>query len=177
MNESKTAQLITILFTAGDEVSLRVIQKQLEIEQEEVMDLVMAARGVLRPLGLVIVSDGTALQIAVAPEYGDWVSGFQKNAQAAQLTPAALETLATVAYLGGATKTEVDFVRGVNSYFTLRTLSLRGMLKKDQAEHYTLTNEALGNLGVQDLHELPDWNEVHEELRSQLTVNGDPVVE
>jgi len=30
---------------------------------------------------------------------------------------------------------------------------------------------------VQDLHELPDWNEVHEELRSQLTVNGDPVVE
>jgi segregation and condensation protein B len=177
MNDSKIAQLTTVLFTAGDEVEMKVIAKQLDVTMEELSDLLMSARQVLRPLGFVLVSDGSAVQMAVAPEYSEWTASWQQEAQSTPLTTAALETLATVAYLGGASKAEVDFVRGVNSYFTLRTLSMRGLLSKDTNDQYNLTVDALGNLGVHSLEELPDWGEVNTQLRSQLTVDSADVVE
>ena len=167
-------ELVSILFTAGDEVSKRDLGK---VFLDDLDILIEDARESLRPLGLVILSDGDSLQIVVAPEYNETVADWQKTEGASPLSSAAIETLATVCYLGSARKTDIDFIRGVNSYFTLRKLSMRGMLSVDSNGVYTPTIEALGNLGVERIDDLPDWETVNRTLREQLHAQSVDVVE
>jgi segregation and condensation protein B len=44
------------------------------------------------------------------------------------LSESALQTLAVIIYKNGATKAEIDFVRGVDSGRSLKTLNLRGLI-------------------------------------------------
>ncbi len=165
-NERAIAALVSILFTAGDEIKMSVLEEQFGAD---IFPLALAeARTKLRELGLVILSDENSLQLAVAPEFSELAAEWQALEQVTPLSSAALETLATICYLDGANKAEIDFVRGVNSYFTLRKLSIRGMLQMSSAKVYQPTIEALANLGIQRVQELPDWESVHATLREQL---------
>lgn len=165
-NERAVAALVSILFTAGDEIKMSVLEDRFGAD---IFPLALAkARTKLRELGLVVLSDESSLQLAVAPEFSELAAEWQALEQVAPLSSAALETLATICYLNGASKAEIDFVRGVNSYFTLRKLSIRGMLQMSAAKVYQPTIEALANLGIQRVQELPDWELVNATLREQL---------
>ena len=92
------------------------------------------------------------------------------------------ETLAIIAYQtglrraeatgsdhaeAGATHGEIDWVRGVNSSASLRTLLMRGLIEGREDERdkrrvrYALTTEALAHLGIARAEELPRFAELH----------------
>jgi segregation and condensation protein B len=77
-----------------------------------------------------------------------------------------LETLAVIAYQTGATRGEVDWVRGVNSSTSLRTLLMRGLIEGREDERdkrrtrYSLTTEALAHLGLARIENLPRYDEL-----------------
>ena len=77
-----------------------------------------------------------------------------------------METFAVIAYQDGATRGEVDWVRGVNSSASLRTLLMRGLIegREDEADkrrvRYSVTTEALAHLGVTRAEELPRAQEL-----------------
>jgi segregation and condensation protein B len=118
--ESLTPQVVAILFAAGDPVSIRVLAKRLGTKPTQLREVVDQLGETLRSLGLAIARDDTTLQLVTAPEASDALVEWGKEIQESPLSPAAVETMSVIAYLDGATKAEIDFIRGVNSTITLR---------------------------------------------------------
>ncbi len=79
------------------------------------------------------------------------------------LTPAAVETLSIIAYGGPVTRSVVDYIRGVNSSFILRTLLLRGLIDRVLDLHhgnayvYQASFDMLKHLGLDKAESLPDY--------------------
>jgi len=94
----------------------------------------------------------------------------RKEEYSRELGRAGTEALAAVLYRGPLTRAEVDFIRGVNSSHTLRTLTMRGLLRKtsnpkdERSYLYEPTTELLATLGVARVEDLPQWSEVREKL-------------
>jgi segregation and condensation protein B len=83
---------------------------------------------------------------------------------------AGLETLSAILYRGPLTRSEVDFIRGVNSSQILRTLLVRGLIRrvtnpKDERSFlYEPTTELFAQLGISHVADLPDYASVRAHL-------------
>ena len=73
-------------------------------------------------------------------------------------------------YRGPITRSEIDFVRGVNSSFILRNLLVRGLVMREpdptdmRALRYSASPELLMHLGVARREDLPDYQTIQNEL-------------
>ncbi len=120
--------------------------------------------------GVVVVDDGKEIALRVAPASSALIERIRKEEYSRDVGRAGLEVLAAVLYRGPLTRAEIDFIRGVNSSQTLRTLTLRGLLRripnpKDERSFlYEPTTEILAELGVASVKSLPEYDEVRQKL-------------
>ena len=89
-----------------------------------------------------------------------------------QLTKAALETVAVIAYKQPITRLEIEEVRGVNCDYALQLLSNFKMIevvgRKDAVGKPLLfgtTDEFLKRFQISDISELPDYNELLDRIK------------
>ena len=115
----------------------------------------------LRDRGIRVVVSGDRIELATAPEAGALVARYV-GADAVRLSPAALETLAIVAYRQPITKAAIERIRGVDSDYTVRTLLHRRLVVElGRAEApgrpflYGTGFEFLERFGLTSLEELP----------------------
>jgi segregation and condensation protein B len=167
--ENTAAHIEALLFVLGRPVSKQEIAKKLEISQEELA----AAQEMLTARltgGITIIDDGTTLELRTGAEAAELVEQIQKEEYARDIGKAGLEALAAILYRGPLTRAEVDFIRGVNSTQTLRTLTMRGLVRKvpnpkdgalptgrQGSFLYEPTTEAFAELGIHSKSELPDY--------------------
>jgi segregation and condensation protein B len=111
--------------------------------------------------GIRLVTSGDRVELATAPEAGALV-GRYVGADAIRLSPAALETLAIVAYRQPVTKAAVERIRGVDSDYTIRTLLHRRLIVElgradapGRPFRYGTGFEFLERFGLTTLDELP----------------------
>lgn len=97
----------------------------------------------------------------------EFVYPYAKNifeeVKAPSLSPAALETLAIIAYKQPITRIEIEEIRGVNCEMMLKKLQLRNLIEaKDRKDVigkpllYTVTDEFLDTFQLESLKELPE---------------------
>jgi segregation and condensation protein B len=79
--------------------------------------------------GVVLQRHGDRISISSHPSAAIYIRRLLKLDREARLTPAALETLAIVAYQQPVTRSEIDAVRGVDSSGVLATLHNRGLVE------------------------------------------------
>lgn len=106
-------------------------------------------------------------QVSSAPEFGPWVRELFPTERPARLSPAALETLAIVAYRQPITRAEMEAVRGVAVDSIVQTLQERSLIKiVGRAEVpgrpllYGTTQFFLDHFGIRDIAELPNAEEL-----------------
>ncbi|WP_150460378.1 SMC-Scp complex subunit ScpB [Nesterenkonia ebinurensis] len=93
--------------------------------------------------------------------YAEQVSVFVLDGQTSRLSPAALETLAVIAYRQPVARSAVAAIRGVNVDGVVRSLVQRGLLDTagtdpvTGATLYVTTPEFLERLGLDSIEELP----------------------
>ena len=121
------AQLEALLFIAERPLSRREIATLAGIDRESVDTLMGDLEVALRDRGLRLVSAGEAVQLVTAPEAGSLIARYV-GASGQKLTPAALETLAIVAYRQPVTRGAIERIRGVDSDYVLRTLVHRRLV-------------------------------------------------
>jgi segregation and condensation protein B len=86
------------------------------------------------------------------------------------LGKAGLETLSIVLYQGPLSRSEIDYIRGVNSQFIMRNLLIRGLVEKvdnpvDRRSFlYKPTLALLGYLGVSTVTDVPDYETVRKNI-------------
>lgn len=162
------AKLEALLFYYGEPISLSVVAKMLKITEEECSDAVLKFEQALKQSnerGFIILHKGNAIQLATKPELKEIGETIIKDEFRESLTPAALETLALVGYLGPVTRATVDYIRGVNSSYSMRNLSMRGLVERGEEKgtsfRYSVTQEFLKHMGLSDVRELPEYERYH----------------
>ena len=155
-----------LLFASGEPLEKKQLAKLLEIKDSEIKVLLKALTDSLQGSGIVLVETETEVELRTAPEAAPIVKKLRESELARDLGKASLETLAVIAYQSGTTRGEVDWVRGVNSSTSLRTLLMRGLIEGREDERdkrrirYSLTTEALAHLGIKSADELPRAEEL-----------------
>jgi segregation and condensation protein B len=121
------AQLEALLFVAERPLSRREIASIAGVSRDVVdarlgdLEISLAGRGIR------LVTAGEGVELVTAPEAGALIARYV-GADAVRLSPAALETLAIVAYRQPVTKAAVERIRGVDSDYTIRVLLHRRLV-------------------------------------------------
>ena len=160
-------KVITILFLSGDPISAQKIGELLSITKEEVLENAPFVKTKLEELGLTLLVTNEGLSITTQAEQSGLVEAFRKEELKGELTPAALQVLTLVAYLGYPTREQISYIRGVQSTQSIRVLTVRGLINR-VGEICSLTTDSLKQLGVSKVEELPDYQTFHASLLEKL---------
>jgi segregation and condensation protein B len=117
--------------------------------------------------GWMVQRHGARLQLVTAPRFAAQVRRFLGLDRESKLSPAALETLAIVAYQQPVTKSEIEGVRGVDCSGVLATLHTRGLVEQvgrlataGNPIQYGTTPDFLQHFGLRSLADLPSLGRV-----------------
>ncbi|MGC8880208.1 MAG: SMC-Scp complex subunit ScpB [Anaerolineae bacterium] len=167
---SLPALVESLLFAAGSPVSLRQLAEALECSLAEVEAAVQTLQEACRTRGVQVQRHGDQVQLVTAPAAAPYVERLLGLSGGGGLSPAALETLAIIAYKQPITRPEIEAIRGVNSDSVLRTLLSKGLIQEvgrletvGRPVLFGTTFEFLQYFGLSGLDELPPLQEVAEE--------------
>jgi segregation and condensation protein B len=125
----------------------------------------------LRERGIRLVSSGDRVMLGTAPESGPLIARYL-GADPVRLSPAALETLAIIAYRQPATRGLVERIRGVDSGHVVRGLLHRRLISEQgRADSpgrpilYGTSMEFMERFGLTSLDDLPP---LEAEIATQL---------
>ena len=155
------ASLEALLFVAERPLTRREIASLAGVDRDTVdarlgdLEVSLATRGVR------LLVSGDRVELTTSREAGALIARYV-GADAIRLSPAALETLAIVAYRQPVTKAAVERIRGVDSDYTIRALLHRRLVVElGRAEApgrpflYGTGFEFLERFGLTTLEELP----------------------
>lgn len=166
------SQLESVLFFKGEPVTTAQLARMLSLSEH---DIHTAATELQEHLskegrGVRLMHNNDTYQLATAPEMSSKIESLIKEDLQKDLGKAGLETLAIVMYYGPVTRARIDHIRGVNSSFSVRALSIRGLI--DRAENpndqrsfiYTPSFQLLSYLGIEKISDLPEYTVLREEI-------------
>lgn len=170
----KLGALEALLFVHGEPVSYKKIESVLGFTKGE--GEAMAAELAKRcsedaNRGLVVIMDREKVQLATKPAWSKILEDFVKEEITEDLTPASLEALSIITYLGPISRAKLEYLRGVNSIVILRSLMIRGLVERSpDPDHpagflYRPTFELMKHLGISAEKELPEYEKFRELLK------------
>lgn len=156
----------SLLFVAPEPVTIANLATALEVSPEEIESALDALTQACAERGLRLQRQRDRVQLVTAPEAAPYIERFLGLDLTTRLSPAALETLAIIAYRQPVTRAQIDEWRGVNSDAVLRTLLHRELIQQvgrlEQAGRpyqYGTTFQFLQYFGLNSLDELPPLEE------------------
>jgi len=150
--------LVQLRRILGEETPTPVLLEALEV---------LTRRTAAEDRGIVLAQVAGGWQFLTRETYWPYVARTAKTRAEEKLTPAAIETLAIVAYKQPVTRAEVDAVRGAVSAPHIRTLVERGLVKTvgradapGQPFQYGVTKTFLRRFGLRSAAELPGLDDL-----------------
>lgn len=160
-------KIITVLYLSGEPMKLEAIARLVDEDMNDVEKSLSEVKTSLESIGLTLLSAEDGVSIVTQAEQAKLVEAFWAEELQGELTPASLQVLTLVAYLGSPTREEISYIRGVQSSQSIRTLTVRGLVMR-QGEQCRLTGEALKQLGVTSVEQLPDYAAINSDLSEKL---------
>src|SRR3989338_2874885 len=170
-----------ILFYRAGPMKTGELGKMLGKKPDELDRMLTALGERLTDRGIRLVCTEDTVALATAPEASNFIEALRKEELEGDLGKATLETLTMVLYRAPVGKSEIDYIRGVNSASSIRTLLVRGLIERKRSEEtsrrfvYVPTLETLAYLGISKAGDLPEYREVREEVsrfRRELSSGG-----
>ena len=158
------AALEAVLFVTETPVPTRELAEVLELPVSRVEELLseLSEQMVRRDGGLVLRPVAGGWRLYSHPDAYPYLERFASSATARKLSPAAMETLAVVAYRQPVSRSQISELRGVDSDSAVRTLERLGLVEEKERLNipgnpavYRTTELFLERMGVNELGELP----------------------
>lgn len=164
--------IIGILLEDGGGVSFSRISNLLNISIEEIKSELENNKSKLFEFGLNLIMTPSEVAIAANEEISQKIKE-ENNQDLKELSKASAETLSIILYFPGATRAQLDFIRGVNTSFILRNLEIRGLIRKIGKGRiiYEPTVELLSHLGINKVEDLPKFQEINNNIKSVFESN------
>lgn len=181
--EKLAALVEAFLFAEGGPIALKKLAQMLYCKDD--LDLAAALQLLSEKLagrGISLILTDMEAALAVSSEAAPTVQKASDLELTREIGDAGLEILAIVLYKGPSTRMEIDYIRGVNSSTSLRTLLARGLVTRignlsDAREYvYHPTAELLAHLGAADSKKLPDYAKITGELASFEAKKNEPEI-
>lgn len=164
--DSRLARLEAVLLIADEPLTVRRLADAAGLADAA------EARTLIDRLRELYDADGTAFQVEpiaggfqllTRAVYHPWLTRLRRTGHELRLTPAALETLAVIAYKQPVTRADVEKVRGVACGELVRQLMERGLVRvagRDDSlgrpQLYGTTRKFLQAFGLNTLSDLPE---------------------
>jgi segregation and condensation protein B len=154
----------SLLFVAGRPLEMSELRRLLLVEDKKLREAIRALAEECERMGrgVRVQRTGEAVQLVSAPENARFVAALLGLPTQVKLTTAALETLAVVAYRQPITRSQIEFIRGVNSDRALASLIQHGLVLEvgraatvGRPALFGTTAEFLQQFGLTTLDALP----------------------
>ena len=167
-----------ILFAAGRVVSQEELMIALEIDKKQLEELMDTIRKDYDMRGIEIIKVENGYQLCTKKEYYEYIVPILDKRAKPNLSTAALETLAIIAYNQRTTRAEIEAIRGVNSDGTIYKLLDYGLIedagKADlpgKPTTYKTTLEFLKMFGYESLSDLPELPKYKLDANRQIVID------
>lgn len=166
MNKEKIKSVIeSLLFVSGEPIKFSKLSKIIGVDEGEVRSATEELSRFYSETGggLMVVFRDEEVQLVSNKENKEFVEQLVKNELEGPLSSAALEVISIIAYKGPISKPEIEAIRGVNCSYTLRNLTIRGLVErqnnpKDSRGYvYAVSFDFLKKLGIEKVENLPQY--------------------
>ena len=173
-----------ILFSCGRPVEMRELITATEIPEKDIIQIIEEMKNDFanENRGIEIVKINNGYTLCSKKEYYDYIYPLFDNRTKPNISNAAMETLAIIAYNPKITRAEIEAIRGVNSDATIYKLLEYNLIEdagKSDAPGkptvYQTTSEFLKTFGISNLDELPELPKYKIDENEQLVI--DEVIE
>jgi segregation and condensation protein B len=119
----------SLLFIAEEPMEIAVLAKSLGLPRRAVEQAIDQLIANVDGRGLFVQRTGDRVQLATVPDAAPYIEQFVE-VEHGQLSRAALETLAIIAYRQPVTRAQIEAVRGVNADYAVAALVARGLIEE-----------------------------------------------
>lgn len=170
---SFSKEIEALLFYRNEPVTLKYLASLLGTDQSSVREGLAELEQTFKERGVCLVYKEDNVMLATSPTVSDLIDRAAHEEMSRELGKAALETLAIIVYRGPVTRADIDYIRGVNSAFILRSLLIRGLVERienpqdKRSYQYRPTFDLLRHMGVSHLEEMPNFEAIREEIEQK----------
>jgi segregation and condensation protein B len=165
--------LESILFVSGNGLKIEDIAQHLEIKTSDVNASIKRLKEKYgNKSGIHLLTYNGKVQFASNPAHSDVVACVLNPIRERDLSNAALETIAIIAYRQPVTRLDIEQIRGVNSEYTVQMLLKNNLIevvgRKDSPGKPLLfgtTDEFLKRFQLENLSDLPDYETLLESIK------------
>jgi segregation and condensation protein B len=182
LKESGLKNIIeSLIFASDEEVSLKQLKEildgfKIESTIKEIESIIenLNAGYEETDSAFEIIKVSGGYQFATKKKYAQFIGKLYGDSQKKKLSQSAIETLSIIAYKQPITRSEMEFIRGVNVDYIVNSLLERDLITiKGRADGpgrpilYGTTNNFLKVLGLNTLDDLPKLKEINEILKAE----------
>lgn len=157
-----------LLFVSGDGISVSEIVNLLELQNSEVKQSITRLKKKYGgKCGIHLLNYNGKVQFGSNPAYSDVISCVLNPIKEKELSTAALETVAIVAYKQPVTRLEIEQIRGVNCDYAVQVLLKHNLIevvgRKDVVGKPLLfgtTDAFLKRFQIESVEQLPDYEQL-----------------
>ena len=176
--EEAKAIIEAILFAAGKEVSEQELSMALEKPKEEIEEIIKEMQNEEKPRGIEIIKMEENYQMVSKKEYYEYIYPIIDKRAKPNLSNAALETLAIIAYNPRITRAEIESIRGVEASASLYKLREYELIEEagkadlpGKPMTYKTTHKFLKMFGYTSLNDLPDLPRYKLDENKQIVID------
>jgi segregation and condensation protein B len=162
--------LESVLFAYGEALSIKKITTITGAELDDIRSAMEEMSSEYQNTGIVLIKKDDTYQLGTHPDSAPYVEKMMKGEFNEELSRAALDTATIIAYKGPITRVGIEFIRGVNSSFTVRNLLMRGLIERVENKNdarsylYQISADFLKHLGLTRIEDLPRYEEFKKEI-------------
>lgn len=181
MKLSKEESIIeAMLFSAGREVNVKEIMNILELGAEDIDKIILKMRSEYeeRNSGIEIIKVDNNYQLCTRKDYYEYIYPLFDNRAKPNISNAALETLAIIAYNPNITRSQIEAIRGVNADGTVYKLLEFDLIEEagrleapGRPTMYKVTSKFMKMFGISSLEELPELPRYKLDENEQIVID------
>ena len=169
-----------ILFAAGRQVSIKELMISLEIPREELENIIVSMQEdyKIQNRGIEIIKLEDSYQLCTKKELYEYLYPILDKRAKPNLSNAALETLAIIAYNPRVTRAEIESIRGVSADACIYKLLEFGLIQEagksdlpGKPMTYVTSNEFLKMFGYTSLNDLPELPKYKLDENQQIVID------
>lgn len=169
-----------ILFAAGRVVNVNELVSALEVNSEDIVNIIESMKQEFEEQnrGIQIIKVNNGYQMCTKTEYYEYIYPIFDKRNKPNLSNAALETLAIIAYNPKITRAEIESIRGVNSDATIYKLLEYNLIEDagkldapGRPTTYRTTENFLKMFGYSNQDELPELPRYKMDENQQIVID------
>ncbi len=179
--EEEKAKIEAILFAAGRQVNLQELVMALELPQEKIEQIIIEMQETesKEPCrGIEIIKIEDSYQLCSKKEYYEYIYPIIDKRAKPNLSNAALETLAIIAYNPRITRAEIENIRGVEANASIYKLMEYGLIEEagkadlpGKPMTYKTNQQFLKMFGYTTLNDLPELPRYKLDENKQIVID------